>query len=622
MKLFKLVTAALFALIFLNHGSFAMAQDTVGHSATSFTPYSTVGNLSGCLQAGPCGSSQPLVGTGANGEVTLVWPSVMGKVTSIKGATIKPDGAHTGPVVTLSGSLSAIAPALAVASSGRVAVAWFHLKHVSAGRESRLGVAALQVRERLPGGEFGAIRTIWESSRPQTYPHEVASTDPDGEGDVQIALDQNGDEVIAWETSKLMVVTRRADGAFTKPYVLGSYEGKPAVAMSPTGEATIIWSGDHTNRLLTSTWEAGSDPRIPVVLQENLKAEFAGGVTGGFTHISLAVDNNTGEELGSWLEESGNESLLTSVGVIYVAWRSSGQGFAAPQAIHAPGLSSEEPTIALSRNGQALLAWAEVTSVYDIPMGHAPPSVLHHTHIEYSQTSVGGSFTVVATVPPPFSSDGIDPAVSWLEDGTALIAEKQARQILVAHLDSEALSPFSTLGMRPYGDDEGAPVIAAGGSSDPVVAWSSEEREWPIRYAIGDGIGGVHHLPVASVLEERRGHPHIYDKRGVMIAVRCDEPCRLTATARLFVEAETQNASWIKHDIGRLPVLQKIIQADRLEYLKIPMSLKLRRVLCGKRWFEIEIVLSAEGLVSGLTRHVTEGANPGDMEVAYGCPGE
>lgn len=595
-------------------------------SGALFAPFSTLGSPLSCLGVGPCGTPHPLAGMSPEGKVTLAWLSVIGGATSVKSAVIRRHAAHAGPAVTLSRGPSAIAPALAVSPSGRAAVAWFQLRHPTAKPTGRLAVAAIQVRERPPDGVFGAPKLVWRASRSSDFPYGDPISEPYGEGDIQIALDKAGDEVIAWETSMLMVVTRKADGTFSKPIVLGPASGHPAVTVSQAGQVTLLWARSRTDELLVSTWSVGAEPAAPVVLQKDAEAN-PDSEDGGFSDIQLHEDAG-GDEIAIWLEwtrrptEYGGKRDEISPEVMNAAWRSAGNSFAKPQTVSGLGLAPLESTVALRSDGRALLVWTEITGIHYEPNGHAEPRVLYDTQLDYSQASPGGPFATAISVPGPPGAVATGPAAAWLGDGTALIAEKHANKLLITHLtDGGIFSPFTQLS-EGEGIDVGVPTLVANGMSNPVVVWASEYREWPVHYAIGNGLDGPMHEAVAPILEELSHKQNIYARRGVVVVVRCDERCRLTVTAHLFREAETANESLTLAGIGRFPPLHRTLPADHRTVFKIPASPRQLKAVCSNKEIGIEVHLTARGLKSGLVRTVTEGGTPEELEPSadIGCP--
>lgn len=194
----------------------------------------------------------------AGGDVTLVWNATVGEAHTIQAATIPAGGIEAGPAVALSGADRLNSPpALDVASSGRAAVAWFDEREVLQGEREE--ILALQVRDLAPGGRLEPLQTVWRPAHRAGYSAEGLA----------VAVDPAGDEVIAWltwhEHASLMVTSRRAGGAFTPPVTLTaeSPDVQPAVAMSPNGEATVLWCSPKAAQILASTWPAGVNRRPP-----------------------------------------------------------------------------------------------------------------------------------------------------------------------------------------------------------------------------------------------------------------------------------------------------------------------------------------------------------------------
>ncbi len=240
-------------------------------------PHGTLSLSASPMTIGPTfGQHYNLVGgMDVSGEVRLAWRSIVGAANTIQVATIAPGAIEASPASAVSRDEPQISePVLAIAPAGRAAIAWFDERETQkVGNEE---ILALLVRDQLPGGRQGPLQTVWRA------PHRAGYED----GGLAVAVDRAGDEVVAWMTRRagqengsewtLMVASRRAGGTFTTPTTLttDSPDTVPAMAMSPSGEATVLRCSPGTCRqVLATTWPAGQQPSLPIVLDQEPQSQ-------------------------------------------------------------------------------------------------------------------------------------------------------------------------------------------------------------------------------------------------------------------------------------------------------------------------------------------------------------
>ena len=608
---FRLVVAAMLAV-----GSVAsvcsIANAQTRPKLSLFGTYSTVGS--------PLGTPDfnPLAAMDTQGETTLVWHSYVGPVIGVDTASIAPGHTLAGKAMILNHGASASSPALAEAPSGQAAVAWLAMRRASSKAGAAFLTTALQVSERPAGGRFGAPQTVWSASEPELFPDgpepEFYST---GEGflegvkrpSVQIAINPSGEEAIAWETSRLMVATRRGSEPFTTPVAVGnSMEGppdeQPAVAVDPSGRVTVMWINKQNEDLLASTWAAGESPSPPTILAHE-----------SLPPLKLSVDP-AGEELAAWFTRPHNAGGKASPGsVLSVAWRPAAGTFEQEQRLTASGLSVGEPVIALRGDGRALLAWTQVNGEYCEPSGpHGEcGSFKNYQQLHYAVGDPGETFSKARTLTPPHSGDA-SIAASWLADGTALVTWRDMDSVVAAHSNTDGVLEPPRKVVEEFGTGGGSsfaePSLAAGGRSDAVIAWGREYGDGSVAYALANGLGGHVHSAVAPTFEVLPNVESIFTDRGIPILVRCSERCRLHGTARFVTKhfhrptgGETFSAG--AHQLG----LDRVLPAGRTERLRIPASKQLLAKYCNKNDFTgAEVKLSVRGLRSGGLRQVVEPA--------------
>ena len=278
-------------------------------AGVAFGPYQTIGSALG-------DRSGVQAGMDTAGETVLAWSSSVGPVRNVQTPQWAPGALSAGATTTLSAGLPTSDPVLAVDSTGRVAVAWLQLRHSE--REEGDEALALDVRDRSSTGAWETTHVAWRPARTgASY------------GRIAVALDSAGDEAVMWLTSRpgagaseLMVSTRKAGGAFTAPVTLKSDEEEvpPALAMSPDGEVTVLWTDHDDLQLLASSWVAGDLPGPPTVLEQHNAAEPAREAV-GLGDLRLIADSS-GDEL--------------AVGARHSRWASAPRGPAGRLA--APGL--------------------------------------------------------------------------------------------------------------------------------------------------------------------------------------------------------------------------------------------------------------------------------------------
>lgn len=629
-------------------------SEFVGTAAASplFLSPSTVGSPLGCEYGALtlCGDDHPLAAADETGETTLVWNTNVGRVTSIQAATIPAGGTAAGPARTLSRGLSALAPALALASSGRGAIAWFELRPMTRVAHSPLGVVAVQVSQHQPDGTFLPPETIWRAARPESFRRDPLNN-PEGEGDIQIATDEAGDETVAWETTKLMVASRRAQSGFALATALPAIAEHdlpesivpPAVAVDPAGRATILWTawgrptGEMTctstgcersfaSLLVESTWAAGEQPAPPVVVQEDQGPNEQHQIE--YEALQLLVDR-AGDELATWLNRPRRQYFRSEepYSAVSVAWRPAGATFESPQILVATGLAVAEPhevappAVTLNPDGHALVAWDEITRYVEIPGYKGSSTRIPITQVELTSAAPGSPFSAPTALAGAIGH-AQQLAVSGLADGTAIIAGATKQTYLAAHLEPDG-SVVAADEIQPIHGSllEHTPTIAMP-DGNTVLTWGDNESERPVQYAIGDGLVGRARPLVAPTLEGTRTLQDVYDQRGIDFVARCTERCRIDAIARLYSEHETRDGGRILTMIGSFPDLRRTLRPNHRTLLKIPASRYLLRLFCGAGEIALQFLLTAHGVHSGALQRITEGGpaeKSGDGE-RNGCP--
>ncbi len=542
----------------------------------------------------------------ANGEVTLVWagPSVSDDAlaSTVEIATVGPSGAQAGPV-----ALAAVQrtrrklsyPALALAPSGRAAVAWFEER--STGSQYTHEILSLRVRDRLPGGGMEPPRTVWQAA-------PVFRGAEDG---LTIATDSAGDEVLAWlaqpqsvsDKWAVMVSSRHAGGAFTAPVELtdNTTEVIPAVAMTANGEATVVWTGADSQQVLASTWAAGSQPAPATVLDRYIPAGRLASFE-RFRAVQIA-SSGSGDELITWLYGLPPSGTRPHVSSLNAAWRLQGAGIGPTQTVSAPLGEARDPAVALGAEGQALIAWGEITG-----SGGGPT-------LDYATAAPGGAFDPATTV-GSLVGEAPQLAVAWLPGAGALMSWQENNTVLAAHWLPGGSFPVPTA--VTHLDEFGRVVMAAGGSGDPVFAWISSSElgllDEQVRYTIVSGLDGPAHPVVASVLA-LTGSRNLRRARGVRVLAECAERCTVNATAGMFARADHAVATraQARDYVGAFAPVQQTLAGGHRALLRLQMGAGLLRAYCHVRRRDevnIEVHVSAYGRGSGASQTATLGDFP------------
>jgi hypothetical protein len=550
----------------------------VGHLAsaraaslpTVFGPEFSVGDplsMFGGLESSNVES--PLAAMDGTGRVTLVW--LAGRDSAeLDAATINPGGTTASAIQHVGSGPDCYSPALVATSSGRAAVAWLQTQSPTGTR--LFPTVMLRMSEQSPDGRFGRPVTVWREPK-----SERAEPFPSGSHFVAIAENAVGDLAIAWRAGQIMLVTRPARGSFTAPVALPSGESAaPALAMDASGQATVMWRMREGRELLVSSWMAGGSPAPPLLLERESSfppGQDADGELGGSLRLA---ENEAGEELAVWLTGTRvADGAISGPGVLHAVWRSPTGAFGPAQTLSAPGVEAVAPTIALRSDGRALVGWSEVTSTVTL---HAPkydtPYEETTEQIRYAMAAAGGQFSNPTALGPRLGR-AFNPDVAWLADGSALLAWAQFDEPpIVAHLSAGAAG--SAVAVSETG--KGAPVIAAGGSSDPVIAWTNTPWEdlqgEPLHYVVASGLDGPVHPVLAPILDVPQ--PQWYLERGndLDIDVECAERCRLTDRGQLLRETGLATDRFTR--VATLPKLERVLAPDRREHLLLAIPSRLR----------------------------------------------
>jgi len=286
------------------------------------TPEEATRTLSGSTQ----NAFDPQVDVAPTGEATVVWKRFDGFNYLAQVRRVAPDGTAEAPAQRLSESgRGAAGPQVAVADDGSAIAVWSRFVEetesvVQARRVEPDGtLAAAPLTLSLAGGSAiqpqveigpgGSATVVWDRFNGANWVVQGQRLDPAGaaEGvpfdlsasgrsaaEPQLALDSDGVATIVWgryDGSNFVVQARRvsAAGAPAAGAVQLSAGGRdaaePQLALSPKGDATVLWS-----RFDGSNW---------IVQRRDFAAD---GTLGGTTNLS-AAGRGAGEAVPAWGED-------------------------------------------------------------------------------------------------------------------------------------------------------------------------------------------------------------------------------------------------------------------------------------------------------------------------------
>ncbi|MEM7159542.1 MAG: hypothetical protein AAF799_42275 [Myxococcota bacterium] len=342
---------------------------------------------------------------GRSGEVLLAWTQ-----TDTEGSTLMlahPDSTSTdGWSVTAAPGRGgqAMEPAVAVDHEGRAMVAWqeqgaeplvYLATRDTAGGWSwpQLPLYAVpqSYEPRVHFGTDGEALVVWNQwedmnlgvavARRAPGDPEGAFVGPQGAGDLlsppvnfanapRLAVDEQGRALIAWyqaPVDDLMVfISERPtlDAAFSQPGVTdfisapggpvdSHAEANPQPALHSSGAAAVIWT-QQTGSDAIAVFLATRDPdgawQRPATLSESLSAA---GVVARCPQLAFAPD---GSLFATWYETDGDRTEV-------MLWHHPRDGSTpeAPVPLSSAGARAVHPALALTADGDAILAWAEST---------------------------------------------------------------------------------------------------------------------------------------------------------------------------------------------------------------------------------------------------------------------
>jgi hypothetical protein len=549
------------------------------------------------------------------GATAFTWRTTTGEGQRIDFAEIPPGGqeASAAEAVIASASHSVSEPELAVAPSGRVAVAWFEQRETE--QVSDEDVIAVDVREREPDGSWGPVTVVWRAPAKPVYGYS---------GHLAVAVDDAGDVAVMWEIgpkveanrqpAQLMTASRARDAQFTPAATLAPAEAQPQLALNGQGEITALWASpwqSETQQLDTQTWRAGGAPTGSPALLDTIGPAEAAGFGYRFSELSLQTAAS-GSELAVWLKGRKGELSRPYPVALRYAWREPGQAFGAPQTLTSPGVEARQPSLSLSSQNRALVAWEAIDADGSGPLlyyGSGSPGESLEAH---------GPF--VATLEP----HGLESAlfVTWLPANRVLIGWSAGATELADELaPGTPITPGVPIRRRQSEFEESLAITGAEGGR-PVLAWIGASRSdfssGAVRYVVGANLPAFAGPPSASA--SLFGGRDIV-AAGVSVNVTCPESCAVTVGGHAYAlrPEDRENAAASAYtNLGALPAITRSLGGSRSNTLRLTMPRHIQALFCRtvKRGDNeaVEVSVTTRSARAG-ERHLILGEEP----TSIGC---
>ena len=277
---------------------------------------------------GPANGSSisPQVAVDRRGDAIAVWTE---DHTSGVRASWRAAGESWSPAVTISAPASISAFDVAMTPKGEAIVVW----------------------SRFVADRVSVVESTTRSTRGAWSPVSDITQESGSNYELRVAVNDRGEAVAGWlhvtfsfDGSLVHAATRDAAGAWSTPAVLtapGSHSGYPHVGIDDRGNALAVWplagSLQFSTRRRAGTWAAARD--VP-------------GSDGAAGTQSLAV-NDRGDVALAWRRTSGSER------VVFVARRTRGGDWSAPEAVSPPTGGAYLHDVGLDDKGRALLIWTQ-----------------------------------------------------------------------------------------------------------------------------------------------------------------------------------------------------------------------------------------------------------------------
>lgn len=401
---------------------------------------------------GPLSARSPDVAVNPRGDAAAVWVRGTGRAAMIVSSIRPAGGAWSTPEAISRRGRPAIDPQVAIDEQGLIVVAWRQVVRTRTVRTERgrrkQAVYVTRTRER------GASDVRWSAI-------STLSDDANKVGPPRLAIDDDGDAVIAWHwgtgtnprapgfVGQVQVTQRSSDGTWSgatrvSRSTLCAQVRLPRVSVGGAGHAIVWWQcdlpGDRSTALAVtrSPGEAfGSEIELPFRSAADVSANVVVSDTGRAAAVSAAADGS----LRWWRGEVGSRLDLQMLPALSGTERSD--------------LDAGAPRIAVNAAGDALTAWTDQfgrprTAPIAADLGVGSPTSLGPA------TATTGGVRVAAA---DMTRRGV---ITWVADGRAQAAARAADGRIGV---GETLSATGV-------PDGAAPAVAVDAGGTAAVFWT------------------------------------------------------------------------------------------------------------------------------------------------------
>jgi hypothetical protein len=429
-------------------------------------------------------------------------------------------------------------PGSALAAAGP---AWLEPENVSAvGGESGLPEVAFNARGDLAAAWFsheGGHTVIQAATRPAggswSAAQRISAAGPSAQG-AKVGVDAAGDVTVVWEQGEgETFVIYEADlpvgGSWSAPHAISDVAGNsrvPALAVSPAGESTVLWSEEEpesTHIRIRGSWRPqGGSWTTPIWLDSatqlgwnpQLGVAANGTVTAAWEEWSAganAIETATHPEGGGWsavdvlLPKTSHEFYASSpslsvapTGAAAIVWRDeieaegnviegavrpAGGAWSTPARLSSIGGEPFESRAAIDKAGNATAIWRMKSGAQWV--------------IEAAEAPAGGSWTSPTQISTP-GAHAFFPDLAVTPDGEAIAAWERSdgtnTRIETAVHPAGGAWAAPTIRSQAGVNAEN-PVLAADGAGDMALAWERFQAGKPYiqvaGYDAGPQLGGL-----------------------------------------------------------------------------------------------------------------------------------
>jgi len=314
-----------------------------------------------------------------------------------------------------------------------------------------------------------------------THPFDLTdniSPDAEDASVPKVAMDRNGNAIITWLESDgsndQIFMSEYRSGSWTHPLDLadnispdGQDASDPEVAMDDNGNAIIAWyqSDGSNEQIFMSEYRSGSWSH-PLDLADNISPNGQHAY-----NPQVAMDNN-GNAIITWEQSDGS-----NVQIFKSEYRSGGWTHPANLAdnISPNGQNARYPEVAMDNNGNAIIAWYQSDgSNKQIFMSEYRSGTWSHPADLTDKIS-------------PDGQDAYDPQVAMDDNGNAIIAWYQSdgtkMQIFMSEYRSGGWAYPADLAdnISPDGEHVSDPQVAMDDNGNAIITWAqSDGSNWQI----------------------------------------------------------------------------------------------------------------------------------------------